>query len=177
MELKQQQKSHMVYKVLNMHFILTELWKFLKTDILLKPTVFQIATWLINQYFHSSWVTVITSVPARVFCSRLEASDVCDWINAGGWTGMCCFWIQLSNASCRPGWCSNRLKRWAAVTLSKGLVLVLRSRATCSKDCSLSGSYTDKDKRSYSFKHFSILVSESYFHTDLESHCCGGQFL
>lgn len=86
----------------------------------------------------------LSSLPAKVFCSRVEASDTWDWFSAGGRRGMFCSWIQPSNASCRPGWCRSRLRRWAAVTLSKGLVLVLRFRATWSKDCSLSGSYTRK---------------------------------
>lgn len=121
--------------------------------------------------------TSLSSIPAKVFCSRVEASDTWDWFSAGGRRGMFCSWIQLSNASCRPSWCRSKLRRWAAVTLSKGLVLVLRFRATWSKDCSLSGSYTYEENHSYSFEHYLILVSDSYFHTDLKSHCCRGQFL
>lgn len=174
-------------------------WRFLKTDMLLTFThqcwasntrdglrrpghglvlILLALRFLIQGFRCCSLISsALSSIPDKVFCSRIEASDAWDWFSAGGRRGMCCFWIQPSNASCRPGWCSSRLRRWAAVTLSKGLVLVLRSRATCSKDCNLSGSYTDEEKHSYSFEHYLILVSDSYFHTDLKSHCCRGQFL
>ncbi len=76
-------------------------------------------------------------LPASVLSSKMTVSEGGDG-EEGGWKSRPCFCAQCSRAWHRSGWWSSRLRRWAAETLSNGLVLVLRSRAAWRTEHNLS---------------------------------------
>jgi len=101
----------------------------------------------------------ILILPARVLSSKMTASDALGK-GEGGWKGRPCSWAQCSRASVRWGWGSSRWRRCAAETLSKGLVLVLRSRAAWSTLRILSGTSQHQDQGGVSQNSFKYNTEE-----------------